>query len=94
MMKEELINSVRSKTGVSYRQAKLLINAVFESISDSLEQGEPVTISGFGIFEVKERSARHGRNSQTGEFVTIEAKQVPNFKASEVLKKRIADSGL
>ena len=94
MMKQGLIDKVAIKAGISQRQARLVVNAVFDSMSEALEHGESVGVSGFGTFEVRDRSSRRGRNAITGESVEIEAKKAPFFKASNMLKKRIANSGL
>lgn len=65
------------------------MDAVFESVMDSLSKGEKVQIIGFGNFEVRERSARKGRNPQTGEEIEIPASKVPAFKAGKALKDAV-----
>ena len=87
MRKQELVKSVAQKLGKSESEASNAVNAVFGVISDSLAQGKDVTVSGFGSFKVVERSAREGRNPQTGETITIRARRVLGFKASPMLKK-------
>ena len=62
------------------------LNAAFDVIASALSKGEKVQVSGFGIFEVKERKARMGRNPRTGEAMEIAASRTPTFKASKTLK--------
>ena len=62
------------------------LNAAFDVIASALSKGEKVQVSGFGIFEVKEREARMGRNPRTGEAMEIAASRTPTFKASKTLK--------
>lgn len=68
------------------KDAEKALNAVVESIEESLARGEKVSLVGFGTFEVRSRAARKGRNPQTGEEITIEAARVPAFKAGKSLK--------
>ena len=86
MNKFELIAAVAEKTGMSKKDAERAVAATFESISASLAKGDRVQLSGFGIFEVKERSARVGRNPRTKETIEIPASRTPAFKASKALK--------
>ena len=62
------------------------LNAAFDVIASAVSKGEKVQVSGFGIFEVKEREARMGRNPRTGEAMEIAASRTPTFKASKTLK--------
>ena len=66
------------------------MNATVETITESLEKGEKVQLSGFGIFEVKDREARVGRNPRTKETIEIPATRLPAFKASKTLKDTVA----
>ena len=68
---------------------KFLVESIFDTIKDSLEAGENIKVSGFGNFQVKDKSARRGRNPQTGEEIEIAARRVLTFKASPVLKKAL-----
>ena len=86
MNKTELIAAVAAKTGLSKKDAERAVAATFESISASLAKGDRVQLSGFGTFEVKERSARVGRNPHTKETIEIPASRTPVFKASKALK--------
>ena len=62
---------------------------VFETMKETLEQGEKIKISGFGNFEVRDKRARVGRNPQTGEVIEISARRVLTFKPSQVLKNAL-----
>ncbi|SES87612.1 bacterial nucleoid protein Hbs [Oceanobacillus limi] len=86
MNKTELVSAVAEKSELSKKDATAAVEAVFESISDSLKEGEKVQLIGFGNFEVRERAARTGRNPQTGEEIQIPASKVPAFKPGKQLK--------
>lgn len=89
MRKQELVHSVAQATGQSEAQAAKSVNAVFETIQSSLASGEEVTVSGFGSFRVVERSARQGRNPQTGDLMTIAARKSPVFRPGTQLKRAV-----
>ncbi|AUS10167.1 HU family DNA-binding protein [Laceyella sacchari] len=89
MNKTELIERVAESTGKTKKEAGLIIDSVFQTISEALSGGEKVTLIGFGNFEVRERAARTGRNPQTGEEITIEASKVPAFKPGKQLKELV-----
>ena len=90
MNKTELITAVAEKTGMTKKDAERVINATVDSITSSLVKGEKVQVSGFGIFEVKAREARVGRNPRTKETIQIPATRLPVFKASKALKDVVA----
>ena len=87
--KAQLIENVAEKTGLTKKDATTAVDAVFESIQDSLSNGEKVQIIGFGNFEVRDRAARKGRNPQTGEEIEIAASKVPAFKPGKALKDAV-----
>ncbi len=89
MTKTELIEAVASSAGLTKDEAGKAVNAVLETITNTLKAGEQVTIVGFGSFSVKERAARQGRNPQTGETIEIKASKLPTFKAGKALKDAI-----
>lgn len=89
MNKTELINAVAEKTELTKKEAGKAVDAVFETVMDSLSEGEKVQIIGFGNFEVRDRSARKGRNPQTGEEIEIPASKVPAFKPGKALKDAV-----
>ena len=86
-----LRDAVYRETGLPLREAGGLVDAVLEAIAERLAAGEPVKLSGFGVFTVREKEARTGRNPGTGEAVLIPPRRVVTFRASKVLKRRIAE---
>ena len=90
MNKTELIAAAAERSGLTKKDAEKVLNAAIDAISAALVQGDKVQVSGFGIFEVKEREARTGRNPQTGEPMEIAASRVPTFKASKTMKDALA----
>lgn len=87
--KKDLIATVAETAELSKKDAEAAVNAFLGAIKDELAKGEKVTITGFGNFEVRERSARTGRNPQTGETIQIAASKVPAFKAGKELKESV-----
>ena len=90
MNKTEIIAEVAQKTGMTKKDAERVINATVETITENLVKGEKVAMSGFGIFEVKAREARVGRNPRTKETIQIPATRLPAFKAAKALKDTVA----
>ena len=86
MNKSELIAVVAEKSGITKKDTERVVNAILETIAAELKKGGKVQLSGFGIFEVKAREARVGRNPRTREAVQIPAAKVPAFKPSNALK--------
>lgn len=89
MNKVELINAVAAKTGLKKKEAEAAVNAVFETITETLENGDKVQIVGFGTFKVKAKETREGRNPKTGEKIMIEASKSPVFTAGKALKEQV-----
>lgn len=87
--KSDIIERVSDETGLPKVRAKEAVNIVFDTISEYLGEGEKVQLIGFGNFEIRERSARKGRNPQTGKEIRIEASKIPAFKAGKALKERV-----
>ena len=93
--KAELVEKIAQKTGLSPRDARTVVDAVFDPdpsvglIAAELVSGGKVAISGFGTFEARERKARTGRNPQTGATIQIGAKNVPKFTAGKALKDSV-----
>lgn len=87
--KADLIDKVASATDLTKKDATSAVEAVFDSITDTLADGEKVQVIGFGNFEVRDRAARKGRNPQTGEEIQIPATKVPAFKAGKALKEAV-----
>ena len=89
MNKTELIAAVAEKAGMTKKDAERAVNAALDTITAALAAGDRVQLSGFGIFEVKEREARTGRNPRTKETIQIPASKAPVFKASSALKATV-----
>lgn len=89
MTKQDIIDNLASKVGLTKADADRAVNAVIDSISDALARGEKVTVTGFGTFEVRQRAARMGRNPQTGAPLHIAASKSPAFKAGKGLKDAV-----
>ena len=89
MNKAELITAVAEKAGLSKKDGEKAVNATFDAITQALAQGEKVQLVGFGVYEVKERGARIGRNPKTKEEIQIPASSVPVFKAGKALKEAV-----
>lgn len=89
MNKTELIAATAEQAGLTKKDTEKVINAALDAITAALVKGDKVQVSGFGIFEVKEREARTGRNPRTGEPMEIAASKNPAFKASKTLKDAI-----
>ena len=90
MNKTELIAAAAERCGMTKKDTEKALNAALDAITAALVSGDKVQVSGFGIFEVKEREARTGRNPQTGEPMEIAASRVPAFKASKTMKDALA----
>jgi Bacterial nucleoid DNA-binding protein len=90
MNKAELITAVAEKTGLSKKDSEKAVNTTLEAITAALEAGEKVQLVGFGVFDVKARAARVGRNPKTKEEIEIPASRVPQFKAGKALKDAVA----
>ena len=86
MNKTELVNKVAELSDLSKKDATKAVDAIFDAITEALKSGDKVQLVGFGNFEVRERSARKGRNPQTGEEIDIAASKIPAFKPGKVLK--------
>ena len=87
MNKEDLVKEISKKAKVSQKQASEIVTLTFETIKKSVSKGKKVTLVGFGTFEKRKRSARNGRNPQTGKEIKIPAKTVPAFSAGKNFKE-------
>lgn len=90
MNKTDLINQVAEKATMTKKDAAKAVDALFDSIIEALSTGDKVQIVGFGNFEIRERSARKGRNPQTGEEIEIAASKVPAFKPGKLFKETVS----
>ena len=89
MNKSELIDAIASNASLSKADAGKALEATISAITNSLKQGQSVTIVGFGTFMVRESKARMGRNPRTGESIQINASKRPSFKAGKALKDNL-----
>ena len=89
MTKADIAEKIQSVTGFTKKESSELLEAVFLLMKNTLENGEILKISGFGNFVVKQKKDRRGRNPQTGESITIDARRILTFKPSNVLRNAI-----
>lgn len=94
LTKAELADNLFDKLNVSKREAKDLVEFYFEEIRSALESGEQVKLSGFGNFDLRDKSSRPGRNPKTGEDIPISARRVVTFKPGQKLKTRIENADI
>ena len=94
MTKQEFVDQVASKSGLSRKDAGKAVDAFLDSITDALKQGESVSFTGFGKFSTAHRAAREGVNPRSpGQKVQIPAATVPRFSAGSALKQALKDGG-
>lgn len=86
LTKKDLIDLHYNQTGLPKKECVSAIESIFEIIKDELEKGDAVNISGFGKWTVKSKRQRNGRNPQTGDPMTLDARKVVTFKSSPILK--------
>ncbi len=89
MTKRELVIDVAERLGFTQNEVAGVVQATLDAITDSLVEGNRIEVRNFGVFEIKTRDARMGRNPRTGEEVPISAKRVATFKAGKALKERV-----
>jgi integration host factor subunit alpha len=92
LTKADLIDSIYDNLPFDKQKATKIVEDWIELIKEGLDRDSKVMISGFGVFEVKEKNARPGRNPQTGDKITLAARKVVKFKASQILRKQLNDS--
>ncbi|XQW86600.1 integration host factor subunit alpha [Thalassotalea piscium] len=92
LTKAEVAEHLFEKVGLSKRDAKDMVELFFEEIRETLESGEQVKLSGFGNFDLREKSERPGRNPKTGEDIPISARKVVTFRPGQKLKSRVEDA--
>jgi len=87
--KSELIEAIAASADIPKAAAGRALDAMVDSISGALKNGDQVALVGFGTFAVKERAARTGRNPRTGDPIEIAAAKIPSFKAGKALKDAV-----
>jgi DNA-binding protein HU-beta len=90
MNKQELINEISKKTGLTKKDSAAALDAFIEAVKASLKKGSDVRLVGFGTFTIRKRKPKKGRNPRTGEEIKIPAKKVPAFRPASELKKLVA----
>jgi nucleoid DNA-binding protein len=88
--KRELVIDVAERLGYTQNEVSNVVQATLDAIIDSLAEGERLEIRNFGVFEIKKRDARMGRNPRTGQEVPISEKRVATFKPGKALKELVA----
>jgi DNA-binding protein HU-beta len=89
MNKAELIEAMAKSADISKAAAGRALDGMVEAVTKAMQEGDTLSLVGFGTFSVKERAAREGRNPQTGETIKIKASKIPSFKAGKALKDAI-----
>jgi len=89
LTKADFAERLFDELGLNKREAKEMVELFFEKIKESLEIGEQVKISGFGKFELRDKSSRPGRNPKTGQEIPITARRVVTFRSGQKLKARV-----
>ena len=89
LTKSDIVKQLNDEIGLNKREAKELVDSFFNNIKETLSQGHEVKLSGFGNFQLKNKSSRPGRNPRTGEDVEITARRVVTFKSGQKLKESV-----
>ena len=87
MNKSQLIEALAKAENITLKKAEIVVNALFENMSDALVQLERIEIRGFGSFKVKEYSGYKGRNPKTGELIKVDGKRLPFFKVGKEMRE-------
>ena len=89
LTKSDIVEDLNNEIGLNKREAKELVDMLFNDIKNILSEGHEVKLSGFGNFQLRDKSARPGRNPRTGEDVEISARRVVTFKPGQKLKDSV-----
>ena len=89
LTKSDIVDNLNDEIGLNKREAKELVEMLFDDIKNLLSEGHEVKLSGFGNFQLKDKSSRPGRNPRTGEDVEISARRVVTFKSGQKLKESV-----
>jgi DNA-binding protein HU-beta len=89
MTKAELVVKLSSQLDMPKAQVRRMVDAMVDTVADTLKKGEKVAVSGLGVFEVRQRKPRDGRNPQTGQTIKIPARNSVGFKAAKPLKEQV-----
>lgn len=91
MTKRELIETLAQETGTSKRQAENFVNTLADTVIDTVSNGEKVSITGFGVFDLGERAARRGVDPRTQEDIQIPSMKMPRFRAGKRFKETVRE---
>jgi len=94
MTKADLVNSIFEKIGLSKKEAQEIVEILFDTMKQTIVEGNSIKLSGFGTFHVRKKMARRGRNPKTGEDIEITPRRVVTFRASNQLKSAIEKSNV
>jgi integration host factor subunit beta len=89
MLKSDLIEKVAKELNMNHDITQLVINNIFDTMTDALAKGESIEIRGFGSFSIRHYKGREGRNPKTSERVTVPPRKKPFFKVGKELKNRV-----
>ena len=89
LTRADLCEAVHEEIGLTRHDCSALVERTLDLIAEALEQGETVKLSGFGVFQVREKRARMGRNPRTGEPAAIDPRRVISFRASQLMKAKV-----
>ncbi|NTW82060.1 MAG: HU family DNA-binding protein [Chlorobiaceae bacterium] len=89
MSKTDLVEKIAAQAKLTKADAERAVNAFISAVTDSLKDGQDVTLVGFGTFTTGDRAERQGRNPQTGKAITIAAKKVVKFRPGKALKDSV-----
>ena len=89
LTKSDIVENLNNEIGLNKREAKELVDMLFNDIKNILSEGHEVKLSGFGNFQLRDKSSRPGRNPRTGEDVEISARRVVTFKSGQKLKESV-----
>ena len=93
MNKSELVEALSVTRGISFKKAEDIVNAIFDSMTPALMEGDRIEIRGFGSFVVRDYKSYTGRNPKTGELIEVKPKKLPFFKVGKELKERVSGPG-
>ena len=91
LTRADLCEAVHEEVGLTRQDCSALVERTLDLIAEALEAGKTVKLSGFGVFQVRSKRARMGRNPKTGEAVALSGKYVPHFKPGKDLRERVND---
>ncbi len=89
MTKKDIVLKVADETGIKQIEVKKIVQKTFDCMVDALSRGEKIELRNFGVFKIKERRSRTGRNPRTGQTVPVPARKVAVFKPGMVMKKKV-----